>query len=264
MPFSRANHSQQPPPLWRQSQLGKRWCSAVGSFWDDLQSTPLRATAHTFLDARDWSSSGLGIGLLSGPWYAPNVTSLQCRTPHAEQPRSRSSHIYAKSLHQRVLVNKDEPWQLPEMHHQFQSQNRLFKRSRASVWRTQNHQLLCKPQCQPYSDLKWVSLSLPHSERCHDSVNPGPLGMRAEHWNDFGSLAGDSDLFVQVIAHIAAAAIPNSVLKIPKSWTDHTACQTHRRPQTTLHDVFSLQTCAQIRNGSKERISGQVCTEQTR
>ena len=25
------------PPHWRQSQLGKRWCSAVGSFWDDLQ-----------------------------------------------------------------------------------------------------------------------------------------------------------------------------------------------------------------------------------
>ena len=41
---------------------------------------------------------------------------------------------------------------------------------------------------------------------------PGPLGMRAEHWYDFGSLAGNSDLFVQVIAHIAAAAVPSSVL----------------------------------------------------
>ena len=37
------------------------------------------------------------------------------------------------------------------------------------------------------------------------------LGMRAEHWYDFGSLAGNSDLFVQVIAHIAAAAVPNPV-----------------------------------------------------
>ena len=42
---------------------------------------------------------------------------------------------------------------------------------------------------------------------------PGPLGMRAEHWYDFGSLAGNSDLFVQVIAHIAAAAVPNPVLQ---------------------------------------------------
>ena len=35
----------------------------------------------------------------------------------------------------------------------------------------------------------------------------------AEHWYDFGSLAGNSDLFVQVVAHIAAAAVPNSVLQ---------------------------------------------------
>ena len=40
---------------------------------------------------------------------------------------------------------------------------------------------------------------------------PGQLGMRAEHWYDFGSLAGNGDLFVQVIAHIAAAAVPNPV-----------------------------------------------------
>ena len=37
--------------------------------------------------------------------------------------------------------------------------------------------------------------------------------MRAEHWYDFGSLAVNSDLFVQVVAHIAAAAIPHSVLQ---------------------------------------------------
>ena len=46
---------------------------------------------------------------------------------------------------------------------------------------------------------------------------PGPLGMRAEHWYDFGSLAGNSGLFVQVIAHIAAAAVPSSVLQYLKA-----------------------------------------------
>ena len=40
---------------------------------------------------------------------------------------------------------------------------------------------------------------------------PGPLGMRAERWYDFGSLAGNSNLFVQVAAHIAAASVPHSV-----------------------------------------------------
>ena len=41
---------------------------------------------------------------------------------------------------------------------------------------------------------------------------PGLVGMRAEHWYDFGSLTGNSDLFVQVVAHIDAA-FPNSVLQ---------------------------------------------------
>ena len=46
---------------------------------------------------------------------------------------------------------------------------------------------------------------------------PGPLGMRAEHWYDFASLSGNSDLFVQIIAHIAAAAVPNPVLQYLKT-----------------------------------------------
>ena len=79
---------------------------------------------------------------------------------------------------------------------------------------------------------------------------PGPLGMRAEHWYDFGSLAGNSDLFVQVIAHIAAAAVPSSVLQ-----TNHTTCQAYRWSQTTSYDVIPPQTCVEISDGSKERIS---------
>ena len=41
--------------------------------------------------------------------------------------------------------------------------------------------------------------------------------MRTEHWYDFVSLAGNSDLFVQVIAHIAAAAVPHPVLQYLKA-----------------------------------------------
>ena len=43
---------------------------------------------------------------------------------------------------------------------------------------------------------------------------PGPLGVRAEHWYDFGSLADNSNLFVQAVAHIAAAAVPPCVTQI--------------------------------------------------
>ena len=42
---------------------------------------------------------------------------------------------------------------------------------------------------------------------------PEPLGMRAEHWYDFGTQAGDSDLFARVVAHIATATIPDAVLQ---------------------------------------------------
>ena len=41
--------------------------------------------------------------------------------------------------------------------------------------------------------------------------------MRAEHWYVIGSLAGNSNLFVQVVAHIAAAAVPHSVLRYLKA-----------------------------------------------
>ena len=46
---------------------------------------------------------------------------------------------------------------------------------------------------------------------------PGPLGTRAEHWHDFGSLAGNSNLFVHVVAHIAAAAVLHSGLQYQKA-----------------------------------------------
>ena len=103
-----------------------------------------------------------------------------------------------------------------------------FKRSRASVLRTQNHGLLSKPQCQPCSPasapisalfLFEVAEHVPITLRKMPRLSePGPLGMRAEHWYDFGSLAGNNDLFVQVVAHIAAAAaIPNSVLQYLKA-----------------------------------------------
>ena len=41
--------------------------------------------------------------------------------------------------------------------------------------------------------------------------------MSAEYWCDFGSLKRNSDLFVQVFAYIAAAAVPNPVLQYLKA-----------------------------------------------
>ena len=42
---------------------------------------------------------------------------------------------------------------------------------------------------------------------------PGLLGLRAEHWNDFGTLAGDINVFSLVMAHVATATPPDAVLQ---------------------------------------------------
>ena len=125
-------------PLQPQNQPGKCWCSAAGSSWDDLQSMPLRATVPTTW-MRGWSFFGLKIGLLFGPWYVLNVMLPRCRTRCAERRSSRCSHVFAKLLLWRVLVKKEEPWQPPETRPQFQSPNKLFKRSKAFILLTQNH-----------------------------------------------------------------------------------------------------------------------------
>ena len=137
-------------PLRPQNQPGKRWCSAAGSSWDDLQSMPLTATVPTSW-MRGWSFLGLKIGLLFGPWCVLNVMLLRCQALHAEQISSKCSHVFAKLLLWRVLVKKEELWQPPETRHQFQSPNKLFKRSRASILRTQNHRRQRQLQFQPCS-----------------------------------------------------------------------------------------------------------------
>ena len=94
----------------------------------------------------------------------------------------------AKSLHQHVLVKKDEPQQLPETHHQSQSQSSWFKRSRVSTQQTENPQLPRRPLCQTYSFQKSLSSSPPLSTKCHDSVNLDrsacvlSIGVTLAHW----------------------------------------------------------------------------------
>ena len=83
---------------------------------------------------------------------------------------------------------------------------------------------------------------------------PGPLGIRAEHWCDFGSLAGNSNLFVQVVAHIAAAVL-HSVLQYLKAGQITLLAKPTRGHRPLLMIVLSPQTGTQISNGSTEGIT---------
>ena len=55
---------------------------------------------------------------------------------------------------------------------------------------------------------------IPHTlKRMPRLSEPGPLGMRAEHWYDFGTQAGDINTFSLVMARIATATLPDAVLQ---------------------------------------------------
>ena len=126
-------------------------------------------------------------------------------------------------------MKKDEPWQLPEMHHQLEPIVQEIK----SLYPADPEPPAPVPAPVSALFLSEVAEHVPTTLRKMPRLSePGPLGMRAEHWYDFGSLAGDSDLFVQVIAHIAAAAVPNPVLQYLKAGQI-------TPPQTTPYDVFS-------------------------
>ena len=198
-------------PLRPQNQSGKRWCLAAGSSWDDLQSMPLRATVPTTW-TRGWSFFGLKIGLLFGQWYVLNVMSLQCRTRRRTEKQQMQSRIrkvatLARTGEKgRALAAARNAPPVPVTEQIVQEIKSLYPADPEPP----------APASAPISALflsevaEQVSTTLRKMPRLSE---PGPLGMRAEHWYDFGSLAGNSDLFVQVIAHIAAAAVPNSVLQ---------------------------------------------------
>ena len=83
--------------------------------------------------------------------------------------------------------------------------------------------------------------------------------MRAEHWYDFGTLTGDSNLFVQVVAHIAAAAVPLSVLQYLKVGQITPLAKPTGGHRPLFMVFLSPQTCSQISHGSQKGISGQTC-----
>ena len=177
-----------------QNQPGKRWCLAAGSSWDDLQSMPLRATVPTSW-MLGWSFFGLEIGLLFGPWYVLNVMSLQCRTTTRRtekqqmQSRIRKVATLARTGEKRkssggcpnappVPVTEQIVQEIKTLHPADPEPPAPASAQISSLFLSEV--------------AEQVSTTLRKMPRLSE---PGPLGMRAEHWYDFGSLAGNSDLF---------------------------------------------------------------------
>ena len=84
---------------------------------------------------------------------------------------------------------------------------------------------------------------------------PGPLGMRAEYWYDFGTQAGDGELFAQIIAHIATATIPDAVLQYLRAGQVTPLVKPTGGTPTSPHDVVLASIGTQGSHCSQERFS---------
>ena len=149
------------------------WKALVLSSWLLLGRPAVNASesncAH-FLDGRlelfgaeDWSA--LWAMVRSECDVSPVQNSARRTEKQQIQSRIRKVATLART------GEKGELWLLLEMRPQFQSLNKLFKKSRAFVLRIQNHLHQPQLQFQPCSCLKLLSRSLLCSEKCPGSVN---------------------------------------------------------------------------------------------
>ena len=81
----------------------------------------------------------------------------------------------------------------------------------------------------------------------------GPLGMRAEHWYDFDTQAGDIDLFSRIIAHISTATLPDAVLQYLRAGQGTPLEKPTGRHRPLLMMSFFSETGAQSDHRGKKK-----------
>ena len=184
---SPSHHAQQP----NLSGPGKPgWCIAAGSSWDHLQSMPLRATVQN-LDARmelfwaeDWSAVW---AMVRAECDVAPVQNTTCRTEKQQmQSRIRKVATLARTGEKgRALVAARNALPVPVTKQIVQEIKSLYPADPEPL----------APASAPISALflSEVAEHVPTKIRKMPRLSePGPLGMRAEHWYDFGSLATHS------------------------------------------------------------------------
>ena len=245
-------------PHWHQSQLGKRLFSAAGSFWDDLLSMTSESNCAHYLDvrlelfwAKDWSA--LWATARAECDIAPVQNATRRTATQQKQSRVRKVAAFARTGGKvRALAAARNARPVPVTEQIVQEIKSLYP-------------IDPEPPALAQAFVSGIFLSevaehIPTTlHKMPRLSEPGPLGMRAVHWYDFGSLAGNSNLFVQVSRTHSSSSNSSLSATVPQGWTDHATGQTQRQTQTTSHDVRSPQVGTQISDGSKEGISGQVC-----
>ena len=128
--------------------------------------------------------------------------------PHAEQPRNKSSHEYAEVAASARAREKGRALAAARNAPPVPITEQVVQEIK-SLYPTDPEPTTPAQAFVSSLYLSEVAEHIPNTLRKMPRLSePGPLGMRAEHWCDFGSLAGNSNLFVQVVAHIAPASVP--------------------------------------------------------
>ena len=161
----------------------------------------------------DWTCSGLKIGSHCGRWFVPNATFPQPPKHVRGQRLNKRKLEFAKLLRLPGRAKKAERWQRHEMRRQYLSPGEIVQEIK-SLYPVDPEPAVPSTARVSFAFTAEVMDFIPITlKRMPRLTGPGLLGMCAEHCYDFGTQAGDSDLFAPIIAHIATATIPDAVLQ---------------------------------------------------
>ena len=187
----------------------------------------------------DWNSFGLRTGQHFGPRCAPNVISLQCRATQQKQSRVRKVATPARTGEKgraQAAARNSPP--VPVTEQIVQEIKSLYPADP-------------EPPAPAQAFVSGLFLSevaehIPTTLRKMPRLNePGPHGMRAEHWYDFGLLRGTATCLCKLLPTLQQQQFHTHSYSTLKAGQITATRQTHRWPQTTSHDVLSPQVGAQ-------------------
>ena len=169
------------------------------------------------------------------------------------QPLNAHKLVFVRLLHLPDQVKKVVFLLQARTPHQYQLQRRLSQEIK-NLYPTDLDTAVATTSAVSHIFLSQVAAFIPNIRRRMPRLGgPGPLGMRAEHWFDFGDQAGDADLFTEVVAHIACAAVPACSSTIPPLWTGYASRHAHWSSSCAPRGVFPSTSSPQSGHDSQKR-----------
>ena len=151
------------------------------------------------------------------PWFELSVTLPQNHEVPLNQPLNANKLVFVRLLHLPDQVKKGRVFAAGTNAPPVPVTDEIVQEIK-NLYPTDPDPAVATTSAVSHIFLSQVAAFIPITRRHMPRLGgPGSLGMRAEHWYDFGDQAGDADLFTEVVAHIACAAVPPAVLQYLRS-----------------------------------------------